>query len=251
MKLEFKNKGNYSEWANAIWKKGYTLPINEIPGLIGVSISWIKQTLLKEIDYVVYENKWIYKKTNNKCLTYTSLDNLSKFIMDHGTYEIQTEIIDLAYVLKPFPKEMNKCISLYKISLETYKNRGYYIGTMPNPVLKYINKNFIAVGLMHNWSCKERSKVKWVEIEPFDIFEHKNRIYYCGSKQGYGCQMTPNNNTEGYVSELVYRDAFLNGDIKIKLGRQITIFYKRKQKTEGMKLPFLIPYGSEIKIYKT
>lgn len=256
MRLEYLGKDTYDNWAMAIWNKGYTMPITDIPSLIGVSLSWIKQTLCKHINYVVYDNKWIYKRTGNHCLTYINKDDLSKYIMENATYEIQTEIVDLSYCLAPFKSDLNKCISLYKTSLETYKNRGYYTGTMPTPVLEYIKDNFVAINVNRNWSCKERSMVKWVSIKPFDIFQNQDRIYFKGGKNKASmlrCHLSPK--TNGIKScnnnETLYRAAFLNGDIKIKLGNQITIFYVRNQKVNEMKLPYLVPYGTEIKLYKS
>lgn len=237
MRLEYKGKETYKEWANSVWKLGYKTPITDIPELIGVSLSWIKRTLLKQINYVVYDNKWLYSKTTKTCLTYIRLEDLSKYIMDNGVYMIQTEIIDLAHVLSPYKSVYNKALKLYKEALNSYKNRGFAAGTIPYSVLEYINKELIITNASKNYSYKDRTKVKWAEIEAFNIFEHKNNIYYVGDKEHSNVSL-----------ETIYRKAFVNGDIKIKLGT-ITVFYKRNQKIDDYKLPYLIPYGQEIKVY--
>lgn len=238
MRLQYQGKETYKDWANSIWKLGYTMPITDIPRLIGVSLSWIKRNLLKKINYVVYDNKWIYKKTTKTCLTYIRMDDLSKYIKENGKFMVQTEIIDLAYVLKPYKGVYNQACKLYKEALDAYKNRGFVVGTIPYNVLDYINKELIITNAAHNWSYKDRTKVKWVEIEVFDIFEHKNNIYYANDKEHNGISL-----------ETIYRKAFVGGDIKIKLG-SITIFYKRNQNVKDFKLPYLIPYGQTIKAYK-
>ena len=238
MKIEYKGKGTYKEWADSIWKLGYKTPITAIPGLIGVSLSWIKQTLLKKINYVVYDNKWAYNKTSNSCLTYIRLENLSEYIMKNGTYMVQTEIVDLAYYLKPYKKIYNQALELYKEIKKSYKNRGFVDGTIPQKVLDYINKELIITNASRNFSYKDRTSTKWIEIKAFDIFENKNNIYYIGDKEH-----------SNISSETIYRKAFINGDIKIKLG-SITLFYKQNQKIEDFKLPYLIPYGQTIKVYK-
>lgn len=237
MRLEYKGKETYKEWANSVWKLGYKTPITDIPELIGVSLSWIKRTLLKQINYVVYDNKWMYSKTTKTCLTYIRLEDLSKYIMDNGVYMIQTEIIDLAHVLSPYKSVYNEGLKLYKDALNTYKNRGFVAGTIPVSVLDYINKELIITNANKNYSYKDRTRVKWTEIEAFDIFEHKNNIYYVGDKEHSNISL-----------ETIYRKAFVDGDIKIKLGT-ITVFYKRNQKIDDYKLPYLIPYGQEIKVY--
>ena len=239
MRLEYKGKETYKDWANSIWKLGYKTPITDIPELIGVSLSWIKRTLLKQINYVVYDNKWIYAKTSKTCLTYIRLEDLSKFIMEQGSYMVQTEIIDLAHVLSPYKSVYNKALKLYKEALNSYKNRGFVAGTVPYSVLDYINQELIITNASHNYSYKDRTKVKWTEIEEFDIFTHKENIYYAGDKEHSNVSL-----------ETIYRKAFIEGDIKIKLGT-ITIFYKRNQKIDGYKLPYLIPYGQEIKTYSS
>ena len=238
MRLEYKGKETYKDWANSIWKLGYNLPVSELPEMIGVSMSWVKRVLLKEINYVVYDNKWAYAKNNKvKCLTYIRLDDLSKYIIENGKFTVQTEIIDLASVLANNKKVLNKSIQLYKKALDTYKNRGIVVGTIPYNILDYINEELITRNLKHNYPYTKRTEIKPIEIEPFDIFKIRNRIYYAGDVDHTGISQ-----------ETIYRQAFLNGDIKIKLGG-ITIFYKRNQKTDNMKLPYLIPYGLDVKTY--
>lgn len=237
MRLEYQGNGTYKEWANSIWKLGYKTPITDIPGLIGVSLSWVKTVLLKNINYVVYENKWIYRKTTKTCLTYVRLEDLSKFITEQGTYMVQTEIIDLARILRPYKGVYNQAMKLYREALNAYKNRGFVAGTVPSSVLDYINKELIITNASHNWSFKERAKVGWVEIEEFDVFANKDNIYYLNDKEHINKSL-----------ETIYRSAFINGDIKIKLG-SISIFYKRNQNLKDYKLPYLIPYGQEIKVY--
>lgn len=238
MRIEYKGKENYKDWANSMWKLGFNLPISKIPRMIGVSTSWIKAVLIKKIDYVVYDNKWAYAKDNStKCLTYIKLDDLNKYIKDNGIFTVQTEIIDLASVLVSNKKILNKSIEMYKKAQEVYRNRGIVVGTIPVNILDYINDELITKNLSHNWPYTKRTEVKPVEIEPFDIFKLRGRIYFAGD-----------DNHTGISQETIYRQAFLNGDIKIKLGG-ITIFYKTNQKTENMKLPYLIPYGLDIKVY--
>lgn len=237
MRLEYKGKGTYKDWANSVWNLGYKLALSDVPGLIGVSLSWCRRILIKNIDYVVYDNKWMYSKTSKTCLTYIRLEDLSKYIKENGKFLVQTEIIDLAYILKPYKTVYKEALKMYKEAQNTYKNRGFIIGTMPYSVLNYINKELIITNASHNYPSTERTKVKWLEIEAFDIFANKDNIYFAGD-----------NNHKNMSMETMYRNAFVNGDIKIKLGT-ITMFYKRNQKTNDMELPYLVPFGTTVKAY--
>ena len=78
-------------------------------------------------------------------------------------------------------------------------------------------------------SCVKRTKAAWKDIEPFNIFE---RNYYF-----------PDIST---TAELVYRDAFMNGDIKVSIGNKKTIFVSSDIDTSKMKMPFLIPYNKRV-----
>lgn len=236
MKLEYKNVGTYNEWASALWNTGYSVPITDIPDLIGVSLSWIKRVLLKNINYVVYDSKWVYERTKKTCLSYIRLPDLSKYIQEQGQFMVQTEIIDLAYVLESHKKEYREAMALYKKCMESYKTRGYTLGTVPSPVLKYLVNNLYIINAYRNYSCKERNRVPWVDLEPFDIFAQSDRIYFIGDSTH-----------SKDVVETIYRTAFLKGDIKIKLGT-ITIFYEARQQTDKMKMPYLIPYGKEVRV---
>lgn len=238
MRLQYQGKGTYKEWANSLWQLGYKMPLNDVPELLGVSLSWCKMVLIKKINYVVYDNKWIYSKTTKPSLTYIRKEDLAKYIQENGVFSVQTEIIDLASVLSPYKGIYNEAVKLYHEALKSYKNRGFITGTMPYSVLDYLNDNLIITNASHNWSSKERTKVKSIEIEPFDILENKDNIYYAGDKNHIDVSI-----------ETIYRNAFINGDIKIKLGG-ITLFYKRNQNTKDMKLPYLIPYGQSVKAYK-
>ena len=241
MKLEYAKRkaddtSTYKEWAEALWSHGFTMPAIDTIELLGVSLSWINHNLLKSIDYVVYDSKWLYAKTSRTSQTYIRMSDLTRFIQENATFMVQTEVIDLAYHLKPYRKVYMNADKLYEKEKETYKNRGFIVGTMPKKVLDYINEELIIENAYRNFSCKQRSRVPWVELEPFDIFERKDRIYYVGDK-----------NHPKEVSEKIYRNAFLHGDVRIKLGG-IVIFYEARQNIEGMKLPYLIPYGKSVRV---
>ena len=48
------------------------------------------------------------------------------------------------------------------------------------------------------------------------------------------------------TAELLYRDAFMNGDTKISIGNKKTIFVSSSVDANKMKMPFLIPYNKKI-----
>ena len=72
-----------------------------------------------------------------------------------------------------------------------------------------------------------------------DILKRKLNIFECDTYflKGSG------------VPETVYRTAFLNGDIKVRIGSK-TIFVRNHNNREDLKMPFLIPYGGTIKLRK-
>lgn len=241
MKLEYTKRkvgdtSTYKEWADALWKYGFDTPVLDVIELLGVSLSWINHTLLKNIDYVVYDSKWLYQKTSRTSLTYIRMTDLEKYIRENATFSVQTEVVDLAYYLKPYRKVHAGALKICARERQRYNHRGYMLGTVPQKVLDYINEELWIENASRNYSCKERRRIPWVELEPFNIFENKDRIYYIGDKDH-----------SKEVSETIYRVAFIAGDVKIKLGG-IVIFYKANQKVDGMKLPYLIPYGKMIRV---
>ena len=227
-------ESKYYDWANAMWSSGFNLPISKVMKMLNVSLPWINRVLLNEIHYVVYSNKFVYSKFagKTKILTYVRESDLVEWIMSVGIFEVQTEMVDL-YSYMGNDATAKKILKLYREDFKANEN-FYNPGTVPIKVLQMIDKEYYSYGTvkLKNISCARRREIPFKEIEAFNIFECDT--YFL---KGSG------------VPETVYRTAFLNGDIKVRIGSK-TIFIRNHSNREDLKIPFLIPYGETIKLRK-
>ena len=228
------SESKYYDWANAVWASGFNLPISKVMSMLNVSLAWINRVLLNEIHYVVYSNKFVYSKLDGKTktLTYVREADLIEWIMDVGIFEVQTEMVDL-YSYMGNDATAKKILKFYREEFkasETFFNPG----TVPIRILQMIDKEYYSYGTvkLKNISCARRREVPFKEIEPFNIFECDT--YFL---------------KDSGVPETVYRTAFLNGDIKVRIGSK-TIFVRNHNNKKDLKMPFLIPYGGTIKLRK-
>ena len=229
-----KYKADYQK-EEAYWKKGFNYPISRVSDLLGVSNSWITHTLLKDINYVVYDCKFVYSHTTNKCQTYIRKDDLSDWIKKNARFEKQTEVVDLYSYISPYKDVAKEAYEAYKGNLRVQKGDSRPI--IPNKILEYINDNLVAYGLEQNRYCDRRTDIPWVEIKPFDIFSVERSLYNAKDAD------------HKHISrETIYRRAFLNGDIRIKISEQITLFVKNDPKIKKKKMPFLVPYNKPIRV---
>ena len=226
------SNSNYYAWADAMYNRGFNCSIETVMEILSVSLSWVKHTLLKEIPYVTYSYKYLYQKGfKSRVTTYIDMDDLIKWIMQTSRFRRQTELVDLYSCLSlTNKKKADTALKMYKDIIKS-SNIGYNPGIVPEAVLIYINKEYYINFEPKNLSCVKRTKVAWVDVEPFNIFESD---YYF-----------PDIVT---TAELVYRDAFMNGDTKVSIGNKKTIFVSSGVDSLRMKMPFLIPYDKKILI---
>ena len=222
---------------SAYWNKGFNYSISRVSALLGVSKSWIAHTLIKEVKHVVYSQKFAYTKNNSRCLTYIRREDLSAWIMKNGRFERQTEIVDLYSYISPYKDVLSDAYELYRANLRVKKGENRPI--MPNNVLNLINDRLLTYGIEQNCHCDKRTNVHFSQIEPFDIFSREKDLYNAKDAAH-----------KGYSRETIYRNAFLNGDIRIKISEQITVFVKTHNRINSMKMPFLIQYNKPIRIEK-
>lgn len=224
------DNANYYKWADAMYNRGFDCSIETVMELLNVSLSWVKHTLLKEIPYVTYSYKYLYQKgIKSRVTTYIDMDDLIKWITQVAQFKRQTELVDIySYLSLANKKKADIALRMYKDIIKS-SNIGYNPGIVPEAVLQYINREYYTNFEPKNLSCVKRTDVVWKEVEPFNVFE-KN--YYF-----------PDIAT---TAELVYRDAFLNGDIKVTIGNKKTLFVSSHAKPEKMKIPFLIPFNKKI-----
>ena len=157
------------------------------------------------------------------------MEDLIQWIMQAGQFRRQTELVDLySYLSLANKKKADTALKMYKDIIKS-SNIGYNPGIVPEAVLIYINKEYYTNFEPKNLSCVKRTEVPWKEVEPFNIFE---RNYY------YPRVAT--------TAELIYRDAFMNGDTKVSIGNKKTILVSAGTNTSKMKMPFLIPYDKKI-----
>ena len=238
--IRYNGIGSYDEWAKAVIKSGYTLSIKQLQAILDVSDTWIRNTLLAEenrIHRVVFDDKYVQKgmekgQFKDRSTLYMSLYDVGGYIANNGSFSAQTELIDLySYLYNANKKKAREALKLYEdefIDGEFGNNKG----TIPQRVLEYINKEFIINFKPRNLRVTKRTEVPWVKVEPFNIFETK---YYFPKKNGN--------------RELIYRNAFLRGDIKVNLGSRKTILIESDQDISKMKMPFLIKLNQSIIIY--
>jgi len=224
------SNSNYYAWAEAMYNRGFNCSIETVMEILSVSLSWVKHTLLQEIPYVTYSYKYLYQKGfKSRVTTYIDMQDLIKWIMQVSRFRRQTELVDLySYLSLANKKKADAALKTYKEIIRT-SNIGYNPGIIPDAVLLYINKEYHINFEPKNLSCVKRTKVPWADVEPFNLFE---RDYYF-----------PDVAT---TAELVYRDAFMSGDIKVSIGNKKTIFVKSGTDTSRMKMPYLIPYNRKI-----
>jgi len=226
------DRANYYKWADAMYNRGFNCSIETVMELLNVSLSWVKHTLLKEIPYVTYSYKYLYQKGfKSRVTTYIDMEDLIKWIMQISRFRRQTELVDLySYLSLANRKKAEIALKMYKDIIKS-SNIGYNPGIVPEAVLQYINREYCTNFDPKNLSCVKRTDVAWKDVEPFNVFE---RNYYF-----------PDIAT---TAELVYRDAFMNGDTKVSIGNKKTIFVSSGVDTKKMKMPFLIPYNKKILI---
>lgn len=227
-KFEYSGKtSGYVAWANAMWQVGFNLSTKELASKMNISLSWVNHTLLHEISYVVYSVNYVWQCHHSRDLTYIRESDFIEWMMKVATFEVQTEIVDL-YSYIENKKVANEILAFYK---EDFKqNEGFYNeGTLPRPTIKFIEDKCYSYGMkLQNVNCTKRKDIPYVHVDPFNIFEHD---YYVVSG----------------TAELAYREAFLRGDIKVKLGSK-TYFVRNKLDIDNFKIPFVIPYGKVIKL---
>ena len=226
------SNSNYYAWADAMYNRGFNCSIETVMEILSVSLSWVKHTLLKEIPYVTYSYKYLYQKGfKSRVTTYIDMDDLIKWIMQTSRFRRQTELVDLySYLSLTNKKKADTALKMYKDIIKS-SNIGYNPGIVPEAVLIYINKEYYTNFEPKNLSCVKRTEVPWKEVEPFNIFK---RNYYFPRYAA--------------TAELVYRDAFMNGDTKVSIGNKKTIFVSSGVDSLRMKMPFLIPYDKKILI---
>lgn len=227
-KISFNGRNkDYAPWANSMIKAGFNMSIRDVADLLNVSDSWIAHTLLFEINFVVYSAKFAWENFHTKCQTFIRREDLSDWIAKVGVFEVQTETVDLYSYLDP--KNRSVVLKQYHEDFdENFNNRG----TIPIKTLQYIDKNYYSYGSakLKNLSCIKRKEVPYRMIEPFDIL-NKDIYFLTGTR------------------EIVYREAFLHGDVRVKIGTK-TIFVRSNRDTDDFKMPFVIPYNTTVKLRK-
>lgn len=231
-----KNKYTYKEWADATWNTGFNTSLKDVAVLLHVSERWIKENCFDYIHYVVYSYNYVLNKLGNveKGLTYLSIDEIIDWIIKTGKFEQQMEMIDLYnYLYLANKQKAGIILKKYNEVFERLKE-FYNKGTIPESIFLIIRKDFnVHSDIIKNASCTDRNKYPWVSVDSFNIFEKE---YYFPSE-------------DKKCAELVYRQAFLRGDIKVTLGKGKTIFIKNNNDIDKMKMPFVIKKNAHISIH--
>lgn len=223
-------KEGYRKWADNLWSQGLNTTITEVANLLHTSEKWVNLNILEDIPHVIYTKNFIHDKKAGTQTKRISMDDVINWIIEFGKFEVQTEVVDFYSYLSNADKK--KADKVYKEYKDAFKRVGDYYnkGTIPESVFSLIRKEFhLSKDVMTNMKVTHRSEYKWVEVEPFNIFDHE---YYFANEEG--------------SAELFYRQAFLAGDIKVTLGKGRVIFVKANQKIDNMKMPFVVKKNTKI-----
>ena len=233
MKVVYRDtSGKKQEWEGAMWYSGFNTCITDLCKKLNVGERWFKESCLNDLPFVVYSPEFIYMKTGNHKakLTYVRYDDFIKWTKEKGLFEKQTETIDFySYLALADKKKADKIYKEYKKCFE--KNPGFYRkGTIPDKVFKKIRDQFhLSSDVYKNANCVKRKEIPFTKVEPFNFFE---RDYYFLDPDA--------------TAETVYRQAFLNGDTKVTLGKGKVLFVKNNQDISKMKMPFVVKAGANI-----
>lgn len=231
--INIHSKSQYKEYIDAIYKKGFCVPIDQIGLKLHISPSFIKQNMLNEIPYFVYDFRYSYGPKNlGNCRTCVRAEDVEKWLKKHAKYSRQSEFIDLYYYLSSYPKIASKALKMAKNN-KARTGLPLRKGVLSEELLAHVNTSLSLNYKLKNCLCYRRNEVKWSECEGDLWGVAPKDIYRYDGKES---------------SEEFYRKAFMNGDTKVKIGNKITLFIKNKQNTDKMKIPFLVPYNYTIRV---
>ena len=163
-------------------------------------------------------------KSYDNGLTYVNKQELADWLQRTSTYQKQTEFVDMyTYLVLADKDKASSIIRQYKDAFE--RHEGFYRkGTIPQKVFNMIRRQYnLYSDISKNLDVTQRRKYMWKDADHLDVF--KEEIYFPSDFKN---------------EETCYRTAFLNGDIKMTIGKGKTIFIKTKQDISGMKMPFLV-----------
>lgn len=231
IKFEGSSKSEYKAWAEQMWKDGYNYPISLICDKLGVSLSYIQHNILWKINYVVYDFSYGFEPAKlGLCRTCVNKKELEKWLLENATFERQTRFIDLYTELSDHKEIRSKALEIAQNNTVARTSYALRTGILSEALIKYLKAN-LKNKEIKNYVPYKRNGVEWIKVAPINVLDLKlGKDYYWID--------------DSKSRETFYRDAFINGDIKMKIGNNITIFIKSKQKPNEMKIPYLVPYGA-------
>ena len=255
--------------ANARYLQGYTVSLSWLSEYLDVSVRWLKDNILKYVNYTVYSLsgsdyiRWTKEGRNNG--TFVDLDEISDFIIKkyrEGEYffEAQTEVIDLYSYLEGKSSKRNEALEIYKNSFSSF-NTGY--GRLPKKLTEYIDKNYLK-GRLENVSVRtlyrkdeygekyiadgrNSGRYPWVKTDPVNIFSRNIFLYF--PKRDLIID-----NVTVKAGEHIHRYAFMHGHVRLCMGKsadgrhgnKVIYIGKKDDLAKDFKIPYTIPYGKSI-----
>ncbi|MGN1406600.1 MAG: hypothetical protein ACI4WM_10010 [Erysipelotrichaceae bacterium] len=255
--------------AYARYKQGYTVSLSWLCEYLDVSSRWLKDNILKHVNYTVYSLsgsdyiRWSKEGRGNG--TFVDLEEINDFIIRkciEGEYffEAQTEVIDLYSYLEGKASKRNKALKIYNESFSIY-NTGY--GRLPKKLIEYIDNNYLK-GKLENVSVRtlyrkdeygERyiadgrnsGRYPWIKVNPVNIFD-KNIFLYFPKRDLIIDNVTVK------AGEHIHRYAFMHGAVRLcmgksadgKQGNKVIYIGKKQDPAAYFKIPYTIPYGKSI-----
>lgn len=263
--------------AKARYMQGYTVSLSWLSEYLDVSDRWLKDNVLKQINYTVYSlsgsdyQKWSKEGRSNG--TYVDLDEVNDFIRRkciEGEYffEAQTEVINLYSYLDGKPKTRKEAFEIYKQNFSPYTT-GY--GRLPKAFIEFVSKNYLK-GKIDNTSPRtlyrkdeygdryisdgrNSGRYPWVRVEPVNIFSDNVELYF--PKRDFKTTDESGKPIIIKAGEHIHRYAFVHGAIRLTLGRskdgkhgnKVIYIAKRNNPAREYRIPYTIPYGKAMNRY--
>ena len=263
--------------AKARYLQGYTVSLLWLSEYLDVSDRWLKDNVLKQVNYTVYSlsgsdyQKWSKEGRANG--TYVDLGEINDFIRKKCIegeffFEAQTEVIDLYSYLEGKPKTKKEALDIYKRHFSIYTT-GY--GRLPKVFIEFVSKNYLK-GKLENVSPRtlyhkdeygdryisdgrNSGRYPWVRVEPVNIFSDNVELYF--PKCDFNTTDEAGKSIIVKAGEHIHRYAFMHGAIRLTLGRssdgkhgnKVIYIGKRNDPAREYKIPYTIPYGKTMSRY--
>ena len=209
----------YDEWADALFNAGFSYSMSDLLKDLNVSRNWVNNELYPYVDTVKYTRRYIFEKFFNPhnipridSQIYFNKNQINDFIKNNSTYSVQTRLVNAADYLNISEKELNYYMESFAIEYYSDPDDKDFCFKMNIPIADFkdwLNENYKLDLLKLDYTHRTLYETK--KIDPIDFYSHKYKRVIA-NKHHY------------YNQELLYRDMFGSGAIKVSLGTKKTFF---------------------------